>query len=545
MRKIYLILTVLAFVFVLYACSPDMTEIDAFIVPNKIVYTQAETEISGGKTVPKVVLDDFDYYAVRKNNSITKEIMKLEDIVIEKEGLGIFRVEIKGEIYRVYVAQTVYEFDDEAALNLWISGAEEREDGFKPNQATNETLLKVNNPSPIYYRVTTTPLTDFESHLEEFVIDAAALGALTFKPELDETAKLNAVKGILLTPQSTRVNFDPFRISVATYQTTSQEHVLFTEVSENFVTYPETYEDDIYKMSATHSINIHSGTYSTIITSRTYKPADNELPINWNLEHNLMGYIWDFVLIIPISFIMSVFGGLFGINSFALGILFTTIIVRTIAWPIYARTNDMSIKMALAQPEMAKLQQKYSMRKDPASQQKMQMEMMALYKKHGISILGCFTPLLQMPIFLAMFQTVYRITRAGGVFTQQVSHTAIFGLDFLNLATGGWNNVFTFILAAVVGVTMWLLQKLSSQKPSYAKNTGTQVKTDQQMQTERTMKMVSWIMIGMMVLTTMASVNALGFYWVIGNLYSIGQSMINRKLNEKKYEKAKNAQSIV
>lgn len=544
MRKIYLLLTVLAFVFVLFACSPDVTQIDAFIVPNKIVYTQSETKVSGGKTVPNVALEDFEYYAVRKNNTITRETLKLEDIIIEKEGLGIYRIEVKDEIYRVYLSQPIYVFDDEAQLDLWISGAYEREDNFTAAQATTETLLKTENPS-VYYRVKTTPLTDFENHLEDFEANAYTVGALTFNPGLNETQKLNAVKGILLTPQATKVNFDPFRISIATYQTTSQDHVLYTNIDDNYVTYPETYDQDIFKMSATHNINLHSGTYSTIITTRTYKPADNELPINWNLEHNLMGYIWDFVLIIPISFIMSIFGGLFGLNSFAIGILFTTIIVRTIAWPIYARTNDMSIKMALAQPEMAKLQQKYAMRKDPASQQKMQMEMMALYKKHGISILGCFTPLLQMPIFLAMFQTVYRITRAGGVFTQQVSHTAIFGLDFLNLASGGWSEPFTYVLAAIVGITMWLLQKISSKKPSYAKNTGTQVKTEQQLQTERTMKMVSWVMIGMMVLTTMASVNALGFYWVIGNLYSLGQSMINRKLNEKKYEKARNAQSIV
>lgn len=544
MRKIYLLLTVLAFVFVLFACSPDVTQIDAFIVPNKIVYSQSETKVSGGKTVPNVALEDFEYYAVRKNNTITRETLKLEDIIIEKEGLGIYRIEVKDEIYRVYLSQPIYVFDDEAQLDLWISGAYEREDNFTVAQATTETLLKTENPS-VYYRVKTTPLTDFENHLEDFEANAYTVGALTFNPGLNETQKLNAVKGILLTPQATKVNFDPFRISIATYQTTSQDHVLYTNIDDNYVTYPETYDQDIFKMSATHNINLHSGTYSTIITTRTYKPADNELPINWNLEHNLMGYIWDFVLIIPISFIMSIFGGLFGLNSFAIGILFTTIIVRTIAWPIYARTNDMSIKMALAQPEMAKLQQKYAMRKDPASQQKMQMEMMGLYKKHGISILGCFTPLLQMPIFLAMFQTVYRITRAGGVFTQQVSHTTIFGLDFLNLASGGWSEPFTYVLAAIVGITMWLLQKISSQKPSYAKNTGTQVKTEQQLQTERTMKMVSWVMIGMMVLTTMASVNALGFYWVIGNLYSLGQSMINRKLNEKKYEKARNAQSIV
>ena len=137
-----------------------------------------------------------------------------------------------------------------------------------------------------------------------------------------------------------------------------------------------------------------------------------------------MGYIWDFVLIIPISFIMSIFGGLFGLNSFAIGILFTTIIVRTIAWPIYARTNDMSIKMALAQRKWQNYNKSMPCERS-ASQQKMQMEMMALYKKHGISILGCFTPLLQMPIFLAMFQTVYRITRAGGVFTQQFTQSLV------------------------------------------------------------------------------------------------------------------------
>ncbi len=92
---------------------------------------------------------------------------------------------------------------------------------------------------------------------------------------------------------------------------------------------------------------------------------------------------------------------------------------------------------------------------------------------------------------------------------------------------------------------MWLLQTLSTKKPVYAKNTGTQVKSEQALQTEKTMKTVSTVMIGMMVLTTLTSVNALGFYWVVGNLYSIVQSLINRKLSEKKYEKTKSTQSIV
>ena len=39
----------------------------------------------------------------------------------------------------------------------------------------------------------------------------------------------------------------------------------------------------------------------------------------------------------------------------------------------------------------------------------MQQELMAVYKKHKISMWGCFTPFLQMPIFMAMYNVVQRI----------------------------------------------------------------------------------------------------------------------------------------
>ena len=66
---------------------------------------------------------------------------------------------------------------------------------------------------------------------------------------------------------------------------------------------------------------------------------------------------------------MQLFSGFFG-NNFGIGIIITTIIIRTIAWPIYAKSNDLSIKMAIAQPEIARIQAKYANRKDRESQQK-------------------------------------------------------------------------------------------------------------------------------------------------------------------------------
>ena len=117
---------------------------------------------------------------------------------------------------------------------------------------------------------------------------------------------------------------------------------------------------------------------------------------------------------------MALISGLFG-NSFALGILFTTIIVRTLAWPIYAKTNDMSLKMSVAQPDMQRLERKYAMRKDPESQQRKQMEMMQIYK--SITLVCGFLLNFTNANFPCDVQVVRRITIPGGQFYQSVANT--------------------------------------------------------------------------------------------------------------------------
>ena len=247
---------------------------------------------------------------------------------------------------------------------------------------------------------------------------------------------------------------------------------------------------------------------------------------------------FDWILVIPVAFVMNFFAGLMG-NSFALGILFTTIVVRTLAWPIYAKSNDLSIKMNLAQPEMQRVQAKYATRKDPQSQQMMQMELMQVYKKHGINILGCLFPFLQMPIFIAMYGVVRRITLEGGLYADSVRNVN-FMFGFVDLSKGS-EPVVSTILAGIVGVTMYILQKISMKKPSYAKNTAKHVPNPQAAQTEKTMKFVSYFMIVIMAVASFSS-NALALYWIFGNMYSLGQTLVNRRLNEKKHAALKQKQ---
>lgn len=273
-------------------------------------------------------------------------------------------------------------------------------------------------------------------------------------------------------------------------------------------------------------------------------------PLDLYKNENFFGWI----LVWPIGWVMSTIGKIFpagiGFGQFGWGLLFTTIIVRTIAWPIYAKSNDMSLKMSVMQPEMQRLQTKYANRKDPMSQQRMQQEMLALYKKHGVNPLGIFTPFLQMPIFMAMYTVVRRIVvlkedGTPGLLT--LTDDTFFGLEnCLSQGVYGATNPATLwsanfwvgiILAVLVGVTMWLLNFIAQKKPAYAKKNPNPQQQENTM--AKQMKFMNWFMIAMMVMAALGN-NGLALYWVFGNLYSLVQNLINRKINEKKYYKMRN-----
>ena len=265
------------------------------------------------------------------------------------------------------------------------------------------------------------------------------------------------------------------------------------------------------------------------------------------------------VLSWPIAFICSTIGKALG-NSFFWGILFTTLIVRTLAWPIYSKQNSMSLKMTLMNPELNKIQKKYAGRQDPQSQQKMQMEMMKLYKKYKVNPLGCLLPMfIQFPIFMAMYECVQRINSAtivnvNGIEILQygpfaLQNTKVFNFFELNTsffeATAIQDKIFALVLAVGFGALNILSQKLASKKPSYMKEyANDRVKTQQQLDQEKQMKMMSYVMTGMFVVMSLSS-TSLALYWLIGAIYQLFQSFVGRKLNEHNYKKAQEKDLII
>lgn len=265
----------------------------------------------------------------------------------------------------------------------------------------------------------------------------------------------------------------------------------------------------------------------------------NTVPVNkFTDETNLFGWL----LIYPIAWIMHTIGSWFG-GSYAWGIIFTTIIIRTIAWPIYAKSNDMSMKMNLAQDDIQHINDKYRGRTDPEAKNRSSQEMMAVYKKHGINPLGCLFPFLQMPIFMAMYSVVQRVRVPNGLLT--LSNSKFLGIFDLSSKATAFNDdlasaIFGIVLSIIVGVTMFLIQHLAQKKPSYVKKHPTGPKSQQADMMAKQMKFMNIFMIGMMVLVATTD-NAMALYWVVGNIYSLGQNILNRKLSEIKYEKMKHS----
>jgi len=107
------------------------------------------------------------------------------------------------------------------------------------------------------------------------------------------------------------------------------------------------------------------------------------------------GFLW--WLSEPIHKLMA--WGFSFLGNWGLAILFATIVLKALLWPLSAAGYRSAARMRAVAPEMSELQQKYANDK-----QKLGQEMMAFYKKKGVSPLGgCLPMLLQMPFFLAFY----------------------------------------------------------------------------------------------------------------------------------------------
>jgi YidC/Oxa1 family membrane protein insertase len=98
-------------------------------------------------------------------------------------------------------------------------------------------------------------------------------------------------------------------------------------------------------------------------------------------------------------------------HSYIAAIALMALIVMVITAPLVLKSTKGMLEMQRLAPEMRRLQNEYR-----SDRQKLNEEMMKLYQEHKVNPLAsCFPLLLQMPVFIIMFQVLNGLTkRVGG-----------------------------------------------------------------------------------------------------------------------------------
>jgi YidC/Oxa1 family membrane protein insertase len=96
------------------------------------------------------------------------------------------------------------------------------------------------------------------------------------------------------------------------------------------------------------------------------------------------------------------------IPNYAIAIAVLTVIIMTLLTPLTVKSTKSMIAMQRMQPEIKKLQTKY---KGPENRQKLNEELMKVYKDQGINPLGgCLPMFLQMPFLYILFDVIKGLT---------------------------------------------------------------------------------------------------------------------------------------
>jgi YidC/Oxa1 family membrane protein insertase len=226
------------------------------------------------------------------------------------------------------------------------------------------------------------------------------------------------------------------------------------------------------------------------------KERDRLKKFGVGLEH-IVDFGFFSILAMPLFWLMKVFYTIF--PNYGVSIIILTILVRIPFIPLINKGQASMKKLQDIQPKMVEIREKY--KKDP---QKMQKELIELYKKNKVNPMGgCLPILLQIPVFFALYKVLLLAIELRG---------APFMLWITDLSA---KDPY-YILPIIMGATMVIQMKMtpSTMEPIQQK-----------------------IMMLMPVVFTFLFLtfpSGLVLYWLVNNVLSIAQQFyVNKKLAKK------------
>lgn len=232
----------------------------------------------------------------------------------------------------------------------------------------------------------------------------------------------------------------------------------------------------------------------------------------------VMAYGWFGWISRPLNWTLNKLSNLFGGESspwsFGWAIVVLTLLIRTIMWPLHAKSTRTMKRMSKLQPKIAALKEKY-----PDDPNKMNQEMMKLYREFGVNPMGgCVPMLFQIPVFFGFYNMLqYAVELRNQPFLGWVKDLS--QPDTVTYIAGLPLNILPILMAVTMVIQMQITPK-----------------TGDKMQQRIFMLMP---LIFFFFCYNFAS--ALALYWTTQNIFSIGQTWLMQKMPEPELKTSKNA----
>ena len=209
--------------------------------------------------------------------------------------------------------------------------------------------------------------------------------------------------------------------------------------------------------------------------------------------------VWSHYIVYPLSWFLQEIAHIFG-GSYGLSIIISTILIRVALLPLMIKQTKSSKAMQEIQPEVKKLREKYSS-KDQKTQKKLQEETMKMFQENNVNPMsGCFPVVIQMPILIAYYQAIRK--------TPEIAHHT-----FLWFSLGHPDHILPIIAAVFTFIQQKLMMgRMGNSNPQMA--------------------VMTYVMPLMIAFIGFSLPSALSLYWVVGNLFMIGQIFIIYKPSE-------------
>ncbi len=241
-------------------------------------------------------------------------------------------------------------------------------------------------------------------------------------------------------------------------------------------------------------------------------PKCSEFKINSNESKGL----WEFLFVKPLAYLILKLGKL--VNNLGISLILIGLAIRLILLPFTIKSNNQTQNMKKAQPELAKIEKKYQNKTDNESLMAKSQETMLVYQKYKVNpMLGCLLAFLQLPLFFAFLQAIYRIP--------SIYEETLFGLNLgmspsIGLSQG---NYWYLLIIFLIGVSTYF-----SFKQTMTQTPGNE-------EAQKQMKIMVYVMLFVIVYASLSLPIALAFYWIITYAFIAIQNIIMNYINNRSF----------